>query len=211
MNPLIQLKKTTLVFFVRSLLGAATASLLVFSSPAQAGYIVTLQQVGPNVVATGSGAIDLTGLTFFDTIGISPLVEPFTGLILTGPTNFPSTDIYFTVNGPTSFGSGLTTFANSGSGDIVGITDLGGLLFVPQGYVSGTALSDSSTYDNATFASLGVTPGTYVWTWGTGANENFTLVIPTVGVPDAGSTIGLLLLALAALFFARRALPVHSA
>ena len=32
--------------------------------PAQAGYIVTLQQVGPNVVATGSGAIDLTGLTF---------------------------------------------------------------------------------------------------------------------------------------------------
>ena len=31
---------------------------------AQAGYIVTLQQVGPNVVATGSGAINLTGLTF---------------------------------------------------------------------------------------------------------------------------------------------------
>ncbi len=31
---------------------------------AQAGYIVTLQQVGPDVVATGSGAINLTGLTF---------------------------------------------------------------------------------------------------------------------------------------------------
>ena len=31
---------------------------------AQAGYIVTLQQVGPNVVATGSGAINLHGLTF---------------------------------------------------------------------------------------------------------------------------------------------------
>jgi hypothetical protein len=64
MNPLIQLKKNTRVFLVRSLLGAATASLLVFSSPAQAGYIVTLQQVGPNVVATGSGAIDLSGLIF---------------------------------------------------------------------------------------------------------------------------------------------------
>ena len=34
--------------------------------PAQAGYTVTLQQVGPDVVATGSGAIDLTGLTFLD-------------------------------------------------------------------------------------------------------------------------------------------------
>src|SRR5438046_6635589 len=32
--------------------------------PAQAGYIVTLQQVGPDVVATGSGAINLHGLTF---------------------------------------------------------------------------------------------------------------------------------------------------
>jgi hypothetical protein len=31
--------------------------------PAQAGYIVTLQQVGPDVVATGSGAIDLRGLS----------------------------------------------------------------------------------------------------------------------------------------------------
>ena len=44
-----------------------------------------------------------------------------------------------------------------------------------MGYVSGAALSNSTTYNNVTFASLGVTPGTYVWTWGTGANQNFTL------------------------------------
>jgi hypothetical protein len=31
--------------------------------PAKAGYVVTLEQVGSNVVATGSGPIDLTGLT----------------------------------------------------------------------------------------------------------------------------------------------------
>ena len=30
--------------------------------PAEAGYTVTLQQVGPDVVATGSGVLDLTGL-----------------------------------------------------------------------------------------------------------------------------------------------------
>ena len=29
---------------------------------AEAGYTVTLQQVGPDVVATGSGVLDLTGL-----------------------------------------------------------------------------------------------------------------------------------------------------
>jgi hypothetical protein len=76
-------------------------------------------------------------------------------------------------------------------------------LNVPQGYVSGTALSGSATWNNATFASLGVTPGTYVWSWGNGLpNQNFTLIIGGAGVPDGGSTVSLLgfgLLGLAAL------------
>ena len=42
------------------------------------------------------------------------------------------------------------------------------------------------TFNNATFASLGVTPGTYVWTWGTGlANQNFTLISDGLGCPMA--------------------------
>src|SRR5437762_9685919 len=40
------------------------------------GYIVRLQQVGPDVVATGSGAIDLTGLTFFQSTSLSPGIDP---------------------------------------------------------------------------------------------------------------------------------------
>src|SRR5207248_11522719 len=47
------------------------------------------------------------------------------------------------------------------------------------GYVSGTA--GSLTYGGQTLASLGVTPGTYVWKWGFGANQNFTLQIKTPG------------------------------
>ena len=64
-------------------------------------------------------------------------------------------------------------------------------------------LLSSITFDKATFASLGVTPGIYVWTWGTGLeNQNFTLVIGGAGVPDGGTTVSLLgcgLLGLAAL------------
>jgi hypothetical protein len=82
-------------------------------------------------------------------------------------------------------------------------------LLVPQGYASGAALSDSMTFNNATFASLGVTPGTYVWTWGTGGNQNFTLQIGSVGVPgvpDGGSTVSLLGCALLGLVALRRKL-----
>jgi hypothetical protein len=69
-------------------------------------------------------------------------------------------------------------------------------------------LSDSMTFNNATFASLGVTPGTYVWTWGTGADQNFTLQIGSVGVPvpGSGSTVSLLGCALLGLAGLRRKL-----
>jgi hypothetical protein len=78
------------------------------------------------------------------------------------------------------------------------------------GYVSGTALSDSATYNNLTLGAPVVTPGTYVWTWGTGlANQSFTLKIGSFGVPgvpDGGSTVSLLGCALLGLAALRRKL-----
>ena len=160
--------------------------------PAQAGYIVTLQQVGPDVVATGSGAIDTTGLAInIDPFFVGALVQPDAGAIITGPL-FPAPNSQFFsvfVSGPASFGSGGSTNASSGSGDLVAFGVVQPLpsgqfnLFVPPGYVSGSPLSDSSTYAGATFASLGITPGTYEWTWGTGPNQNFTIQAGTAPTP----------------------------
>jgi VPDSG-CTERM motif len=80
---------------------------------------------------------------------------------------------------------------------------IAGRIIVPQGYVSGVAISNTMTFNNETLASLGLTPGTYIWSWGTGLpNQNFTLIIGGAGVPDGGTTISLLgfgLLGLAAL------------
>ncbi|MBV9008434.1 MAG: hypothetical protein JO354_04600, partial [Verrucomicrobia bacterium] len=120
-----------------------------------------------------------------------------------------SVDGYVGIIGPTNFGSGGVTFASSGSGDWVGVagTAIGNFpdgIAVLHGYVSGSRLLDSAIYDNATFASLGVTPGTYEWTWGTGANQNFTLQIESARVPETGSTLAMLAMALAAVFGASR-------
>ena len=204
------MKTTTCSFQIFKLAVAATVAIVITCGlsvrSTQAGYIVTLEQVGPNVVATGSGAIDLTGLTFFFSSVNSSEVDPALGLIYTGPTTGVPTSLYEGLSGPTSFGPGGEfgfTPASSGSGDLVG-TLLSSILVVPQGYVSGNALSDSSTYNGATFTTLGITPGTYKWTWGTGANQNFTLDAVATGVPDSGSTFGLFLLSFAALFGASR-------
>jgi hypothetical protein len=62
-------------------------------------------------------------------------------------------------------------------------------------------------FNSATFVSLGVTPGTYVWSWGTGLpNQNFTLIIGGAGVPDGGSTVSLLSCALLGLVSLRHKL-----
>jgi hypothetical protein len=170
--------------------------------PAQ-GFTVTLKQVGSSVVATGNGPINLTGLTFSNTSPVFPGIVANLGDVLMTSGN---SDLYRGFTGPTNFGSGGPFSPNTFSGDSVGISPDLGLLGVPLGYVSGAPLSASMTFDNATLAGLGVTPGTYVWSWGTGLpNQNFTLIIAR-GVPDGGSTVSLLSFALLGLSALRRKL-----
>jgi hypothetical protein len=76
--------------FVKQIAGAALSATLplgssLISSPAQAAYVVTLEEVGGNVVATGSGAIDLTGLNSPSTsFGFGAILPTFADII-TGP------------------------------------------------------------------------------------------------------------------------------
>ena len=64
-------------------------------------YMVTLEEVGTNVVATGSGQIDLTNLllTAGNIISLSG-IGPSSGTILTGPAGLNLTDIYGFISGP---------------------------------------------------------------------------------------------------------------
>lgn len=156
----------------------------------------------------------MTGLNLGQQGMRDPDVQGNLGDIETGPFS-TNVDFYSNstsmISGPISFGTGTTKSPNTGSGNFVGIDGSGDVIFVPQGYVSGAALSDTMTFNNATFSSLGVTPGTYEWSWGTGTNQNFTLQIGPAAVPDSGSTFALLALALAALLGVNRLLSLRLA
>ena len=73
------------------------------------------------------------------------------------------------------------TGASSESGDALGINViLNGttpVLVVPIGYTSGTPLSATDTFDGTTIAGMGLTPGIYNDTWGTGAGQVFTIIV----------------------------------
>jgi hypothetical protein len=125
------------------------------------------------VEADGSGSINLTGLTFFVNVASGAPnggVNSAFGALLVGVGN--TIDTYKGSTGPTSLGPGGLTLASFGSGPIAGVSRFNPLMSVdvPTGYVSGTVLNDSSTWNNTTIngpGGLGLTPGTYTWTWNT--------------------------------------------
>lgn len=80
------------------------------------------------------------------------------------------------------------------------LNGLDGFLGVPLAYVSGSALSSSMEFANQTFASIGLKPGTYIRTWGSGSNaDSLTVRIGPAAVPEPASVlmvgVGLLTLA----------------
>ena len=159
-----------------------------------AGSVVnmTLLEVGGDVVLSGAGTMNLTSLTnaqpLFKESSVVPLASQF-GCGLAGPGPFNSR-LYTgaTFNSPAGFGSGGQTLGSSGTGDFFGITFAisNNQLFVPSGYTSGSFISGTTTFNSTTLATLEATPGTYTWSWGSGANTSS--IVMQVGVPGTTPT-----------------------
>ena len=159
-----------------ALLSIALLGLCVPASRAE--YLMSVQQVGSNVVTTGSGSMDLTNLTVsFSGTGFPELIAD-DAVLGVGSTGGQPATAWHGISGPTSFGPGSANiFANSGSGTVAGISGFLNNVVVATSYVSGTSLGTSTgTYNNQTISSLGFTPGTYEWTWGTGIHADDLIV-----------------------------------
>jgi hypothetical protein len=158
-------------WFGAAVLGATALVVLLGLSarPARAAMMVTILQSGPDVVVSGSGTIDLSALTLLGGPTLAGGITPDAATVITGPSTPAVGDAeYAGVIGPSSVGSGGFAGPSSGTGMVFGVFGHFGALAVPGGYVSDTSLSGTSTYSGKTFASLGLTPGTYTYTWGTG-------------------------------------------
>ena len=177
--------KTT---FFCSALSVAASALLLVATPAHAAYVLTLTQVGSEVVAVGIGSFNLTGLSGPGAVGSFDGIIPDEAFLTVGTP--ASGDLYHGALGPTSFGSRSVTGATTSTGNFTMIQ--GGpseAIGVPEGYVSGTSLSSTTVFNNATFASLGFTPGTYKYTWGSGASAD-SLTITTAPEPSTWALLG---------------------
>ncbi|MFY7950974.1 MAG: PEP-CTERM sorting domain-containing protein [Armatimonadaceae bacterium] len=176
--------------------GSTVAALLFVGSPsahASTTYsaMINYLEIGGNVVATVSGSIDLSALTYKSVNTFVPKISSFaTGA---GQSSGGSNTYFYEglTWDPTS--KSFPSFANSlylpssSVGNLVGITNWPPVgLDVFKEYVSGASLSGSSTWGVSNFASMGMTQGTYRWTYGAGGANEFKLVVG----PATGGTTG---------------------
>jgi len=170
---------------------------------AEGDIFIEMYQIRNDVVVSSSGTIDTTNLELVATRESSGgVIRPAAAgsqnaLVLTGPsfslTSNPLFDAYSNPNletavGPSSFGTGVIASPDFGSGDLHGFVadregDSGSApsIMVPAGYVSGDSISSSMTYLNTSFADLGVTEGTYTWSFA-GNDVTLVIVVP-LGLP----------------------------
>lgn len=180
-----------------------TAVLLVScGSLTSAGIIIDIDESGSDVVATFNGSIDLNAVTFqFSPVGNTPGVSPSLGVI-----SFASGDEQYVLNLISSdgtWGSGVTTLADSSSGD--GFVFSPNALSLPAGYVSGSGIAGLITFLTEDFTTMGFTAGVYNYTFGqVGVATDFvTVSIGKAQIP-APATIALFALGLGALGYRRR-------
>jgi hypothetical protein len=188
---------------IRVLTIAVVVILAATGSRANAAFLLTLQQTGGNVVGTGSGSFNLAALTSVTSLAQGPFVDASAGDILLALTATAQATFFDGITGPSSFGSGGDQGNDTGVGNVVGI-EQGFYLLVPSGYTSGILLSGTDTWSGSTLSSLGVTPGTFEWTWGSGATaDSFTLVATAGAVPEP-STWAMLAAGIGSLLLFRR-------
>ncbi len=135
----------------RTVLIAALAStvMVLATATTRAAVIINAVESGGNVVVSGGGTLNLAALSLDDaTSSLQGQVRPQLAELELGaaPATLAPVDLYgfFSVSGPTQFGTGGLTVADAGTGDRFGVANIPGVdlaLIVPRGYTSGDPLS----------------------------------------------------------------------
>ncbi|MFN7154446.1 MAG: IPTL-CTERM sorting domain-containing protein [Acidovorax sp.] len=159
----------------------AGALLLATAVNAHAVYTINIVETGGNVVATGSGSLNTTGLILSANASNCGEGRISADFLCTGPGPVGLASGVALTPALSGFTSGPATVANISTGSPVYLLD--SFLYLPAGYVSGSPLANSSTFNGRTFASLGVTPGTRTLNL-----PNDTIVINVGAVATAAPT-----------------------
>ena len=182
-----------------ALVGALAVGGVVTSVPkARAEMLFTAAQDGGNVVFTISGEVNTSVLTNVPYGGSASGAAFFEDTLAAGTSGAPLSYSVPGANLTSLFNASIFVFSDSDSGAVFGMNSGNGTIYVPAGYVSGTLIDGTSTFDATTLAGLGLIPGaSYTYNYGTGVSaDSMVFNIAPTPAPEPASmallTIGLL-------------------
>jgi hypothetical protein len=160
------------------LAGALALTLALLPQSALAGPAVAdtltfdINQVGGNVVVTGSGAVDIGALTANGTAAGGGYMNPFFGDLGVGSIVTENDETITGLAGPSGFGTlGPQENSNSDTGTSFDFNYANDKFDLPANYAGGS-LSGTATYNSTTIGGLGLTPGIYTWTYGSSSQDS---------------------------------------
>lgn len=174
---------------------------------ANAAVIVTVQEVGQNVIFESTGSLDITGLTPIDPSNTLGFVRGTEGFVFGERSVDTVVDVYLATSVPTAFGgtefTGPDSFVatsppDSAFGALIGPPTIR----LPLGYTSGTPLIFEMAFFDQSLATLELFPGTYVWTLEN--DDTVTLQISDPVEVTAPGSLALVLAGFAGLALVRR-------
>jgi hypothetical protein len=145
---------------------------------ADGAVLITVGQVGDDVVWEATGSVDITGLQYFGQGFGKGQILPVTSSIFLGADpddNSDPLDSYGVVASPGAFGTIQIGQGSDGTGPRWGLA--GTSIALPQGYQSGDDLAATLVFADTDIDDLGLIPGTYSWSW---AADSVTLRIVPV-------------------------------
>jgi len=149
--------------------------ILASAATSRAAITLTIQEIGSDVEASYTGTLDTTNMNFTGNLLGSPVkINPSEGLFYADIVDSHSEATSPWNQAPTAFGSGgeeLPESVSVSSGNSFSFSP--SVVRLSNSFFSGDSLDGSLTFENETLQTLGITPGTYNATFGSG--DTFTI------------------------------------
>lgn len=174
----------------RFLLLAAPAAVLLAPGRADALLTYNIFQSGSNVVIQTSGSLTLSNASLYATSPCNVIdLEPKNARFCTGvPPSGQYDFLRYAIDGPSAFALNSSTgfyYADSVDGTLTLLYGANNQFGIASGYVNGTSIVSSATYNNTSLAALGFTQETgLVGTWTLRDSRDTINVV--LGGPDPG-------------------------
>ena len=152
--------------------------------------LVTILEVGSDVVMSGGGSANTSALTSGASQSNGSIIYPdgdYISLLSAGLTNVIPWTTVPGINPNMGSGGNTQSFNRTGPYSFGILENFfgDGFLYLDVAYVSGTEIGPkTATFTNKSFTTLGINTGTYTWTWGSGATEDsFTVQVGPAPTP----------------------------